>query len=122
MTALLDTQVPAVVTPDVLLPDVFRAPMTSEDEPAHGALREIFPRTARAGRPNPVQLLPGDFVLDESGVWLRVGFVKHGATGSRVHCCSGWSFFVPAGRQVWVWPAADVLVWAVLGESAGGAA
>lgn len=124
MTALLDTQVPAVVTPDVPLPEVFRAELNGFDEPVHGMLREIFPRTARAGRPNPVQLLPGDYVLDGdegSAVWLRVGFVKHGATGSRVHCCSGWSFFVPAGRQVWVWPAGDVLVWAVLGESAGGA-
>lgn len=122
MTALLDTPVPAVVTPDVPLPDVFRAELNGFDEPVHGMLREIMPRTSRSGRLDPVELRLGDYFLDESGVWLRVRFVEHGATGSRVHTFAGVSLFVPAGRSVWVWPAGDVLVWAVLGESAGGAA
>lgn len=122
MTALLlAEEIPASVVPDVPLPGVFRARMNDCDEPVHGMLREIMPRMSRSGRPDPVELRLGDYLLDESGVWLRVRFVEHGATGSRVHAFAGVSLFVAAGRQVWVWPAPDVLVWAVLGETAGGA-
>lgn len=124
MTALLDEEIPATIAPELPLPDRFRAEMTSEDEPVHGRKREIFPRTARPGREDPFNLRPSDFVLDGDGlgaVWLRVKFVEHGATGSRVHCWSGHSFPVPAGAQVWVWPARDVMAWMALSETAGGA-
>ena len=111
MTALLDTQVPAVVTPDVPLPDVFRAELNGFDEPAHGDLRD--PSAAR----------PGDYTLGESGNWLRVLAVDASADGWVVWAgrLPGAGLAVPAGRSMWVWPAGDVLVWAVLGESAGGA-
>ncbi len=110
MTALLAEEIPAAVT-DVPLPDVFRAEMTSEDDPLHGSLRD--PSAARHG----------DFVLGESGNWLRVLAVDPAADGWMVWAgrLPGVGLHVAAGRSVWVWPAGDVLVWAVLGESAGGA-
>jgi hypothetical protein len=103
------------------LPSAFRAEMTSNDEPVHGELRGIFPRTARRSRPDPVALLPGDYLLDEGDApcWLRVEFAVHEATGSVVRTSNGLTLTVGAGRAVWVWRAADVLVWAALGESAG---
>ncbi len=96
-------------TPLLPLPDVFRARMTASDEPVHGELRD------------PSQALPGDYVLGESGNWLRVlesGTVADGRTLT-VGRLPGIGLFVGAGRQVWVWRAADVLAWMVLGESAG---
>lgn len=103
------------------LPSAFRAEMTSNDEPVHGEPREIFPRTARRSRLDPVALLPGDYILDEGErpCWLRVEFAAHGATGSVVRTVSGLELSVAAGRAVWVWRAADVMAWMVLGESAG---
>lgn len=125
MTALLlDEEIAAGVAPGLPLPVAFRAEMNADDEPVHGRLREIFPRTSRPGREDWFNLRHGDFVLDGDGrnaVWLRVKFVAHGATGSRVHTWSGAALPVPAGRPVWVWRAVDVMVWAVLGEGAGGA-
>jgi len=103
------------------LPNSFLAEMTGSDEPAQGELREIFPRTARRSRPDPIALLPGDCILDEGErpCWLRVEFVKHGATGSVVRTASGLELSVTAGRAVWVWRLVDVMAWMVLGESAG---
>lgn len=106
------------------LPDVFPAEMTATDEPVHGELREIFPRTARRSRPDPVALLPGDYLLDADSstapaAWMRVDEVAHTAAGSDVRLSAGLTVFVLAGRQVWVWRAPDVLAWMVLGESAG---
>ena len=91
------------------LPDVFPAEMTATDEPVHGELRD------------PSQALPGDYVLGESGNWLRV--LESGAVAGcwtlTVGRLPGMELFVDAGRQVWVWRATDVLAWMVLGESAG---
>ncbi len=119
MTAVLETPVAA----GLVLPSSFRAQMTSEDEPVHGDLREIFPRTGRRSRPDPVALLPGDYLLGEGGAprWLRLDFVTHGATGSWACTTSGLPVWVRAGVAVWVWRAADVLAWAALGEAGGGA-
>ena len=91
------------------LPDVFPAEMTATDEPVHGDLRD------------PSLVLPADYVLGESGNWLRVlecGPASDGWTLT-VGRPPGMGLCVGAGRQVWVWGAADVLAWMVLGESAG---
>lgn len=114
----------AILAPAALLPELpaaFRAQMTASDEPAHGELREIFPRTARRSRPDPIALLPGDYILGEGDepCWLRVEFAKHEAAGSVVRTSNGLTLTVGAGRAVWVWRAADVMAWMVLGESAG---
>jgi len=105
------------------LPDVFRAEMNDFDEPVYGQgeSREIFPRTARRSRLDPVALMPGDYILDEGErpCWLRVEFAAHGATGSVVRTVSGLELSVTAGRAVWVWRLVDVTAWMVLGESAG---
>lgn len=105
------------------LPVAFRAEMNDFDEPVYGQgeLREIFPRTARRSRPDPIALLPGDYILDEGEhpCWLRVEFVKHEATLSVVRTASGLELPVRAGRPVWVRRAVDVLARAALGESAG---
>lgn len=124
MTALLDEEVLASSAPVLSLPDVFGAQMTDTDEPVHGELREIFPRTARRSRPDPVELRPGDYLLDhESSTvpagWMRVDGVTHTANGSQVRFSTGLGITVPAGRSKWVWCAADVMAWACLGESAG---
>ncbi|HSS39536.1 MAG TPA: hypothetical protein VLT58_12265 [Polyangia bacterium] len=113
------TLAPAPLPPG--LPDAFPAEMTATDEPVHGELREIFPRIARRSRPDPVALLPGDYILDEgeNPCWLRVEFAKHEATLSVVRTASGLELPVQAGRPVWVRRAADVLALAALGESAG---
>ncbi len=118
----LDPAAPAETAP-LGLPDAFPAEMNDFDEPVcgHGELREIFPRTSRRSRPDPVALLPGDYILGEGErpCWLRVAFAAHEATGSRVHTAAGLSVFVPAGRPVWVWRAVHVMAQMVLGESAG---
>lgn len=124
MTALLEGEIPAPAAPALSLPDVFEAQMTATGEPVHGELREIFPRTARRSRPDPVELRPGDYLLDhESSTvpagWMRVDEVAHTATGSRVRFSTGLGITVPAGRPKWLWRAADVMAWACLGESAG---
>lgn len=113
MTALLIAEeIPARPAPDVPLPAAFRAELNGFDEPVHGSLCD--PSAAR----------PGDYTLGESGNWLRVLAVDASAGGWVVWAgrLPGAGLAVAAGRQVWVWRAADVLVWAVLGESAGGAA
>lgn len=108
------------------LPDALRAVMNDFGEPVYGQgdLREIFPRTARRSRPDPVALLPGDYLLDAESstvpaAWMRVDEVAHAAAGSWVRLSAGLAVFVTAGRPVWVWRAADVLAWMVPGESAG---
>lgn len=124
MTAtLLNECTPGAAPAAPQLPNAFRAAIGALDEPVHGQgeLREIFPRTARRSRPDPIALLPGDYLLGEGEApsWLRVEFAAHEATGSQVHTTSGLRVFVPAGRPVWVWRAADVMAWMVLSESAG---
>lgn len=112
MTALLlAEEIPASVVPDVPLPGVFRAQMNDCDEPVHGSLRD------------PDAVRHGDFVLGESGNWLRVLAVDATPDGWMVWAgrMPGVGLAVGAGRQLWVWPAGDVLAWAVLGEAAGGA-
>ena len=124
MTAVLEAPAGGATRAPLLpLPSRFPAQMTDCDEPVHGDLRETYPRTARRSRLDPIALLPGDYILGEGDApwWLRVDFASHGRTGTWVCTTSGLRVFVPAGREKWVWRAADVLVWAVLGEDAGGA-
>ncbi len=109
MIATLLDEVAAAAPNAVALPDVFRAEMTAADEPVHGELRD------------PSLALPGDYVLGESGNWLRV-LEFNAAADDRsltVGRAPGMGLFVGAGRQVWVWRAVDVLALMALGESVG---
>lgn len=59
----------------------------------------------------PGALLPGDYLLDESGVWLRVLEVAPAEDGTAVRCGRApfATLTVPAGNRVSAWPMTEVV-------------
>jgi hypothetical protein len=116
----LDDYAPApLAAPDVdalgridVLPDEFRAPVS--DASGQYMMRAEL-------------LLPGDFLLVGSCTWMRVldvtptGWGDRFAVSGRQAAGHALTVHVSAARLVRVWHPADILIYAVLGESAGGA-